>query len=151
MGLNFTSTNPSLTLVSSLMHTGYVAWPDCLSTFGLLGAVLSTSIVHFASPVPVLVAVQPGGGAPAFRLSKLTESASATTDSNVVVRMTAGTVFIEASDQTGLILARISSQRIPAKRARVPPAPRTLQRGNDRKSPRHAAMPSHETMAHAKR
>ena len=26
-----------------------------------------------------------------------------------------------------------------------------LQRGNDKKSPKHAAMPSHETIAHAKR
>src|SRR5438132_7697427 len=97
MGLNFTSTKPSLRFVSSLLQMGYVARPDCFSTFGGLGAVLSASTVHFASPVPVFVAVQPGGGAPAFRLSKLTESASATTDSNVVVRMTAGTVFIGAS------------------------------------------------------
>ncbi len=37
----------------------------------------SVSIDHFASPLPVLVAVQPGGGAPVFRLSKVTVSANA--------------------------------------------------------------------------
>src|SRR5438477_3889898 len=79
MGLNFTSTKPSLTFVSFLRQTGYVASPDCFSTFGLLGAVSSFSIVHFASPLPVLVAVQPGGGWPSGALSKLTESATATT------------------------------------------------------------------------
>jgi len=71
-------TKPSFRFVSSLMQTGYVAWPACFWTFGLLGAVLSASIVHFASPLAVLVAVQPGGGTPASRLSKLTESAAAT-------------------------------------------------------------------------
>src|SRR5215468_9079564 len=34
-------------------------------------------MVHFASPLPVLVAVQPGGAAPVLKLSKLTMSASA--------------------------------------------------------------------------
>src|SRR2546429_8341967 len=97
MGLNFTSTNPSLRLVSSLMQTGYVAWPDCLSTFGLLGAVLSASIVHFALPVPVLVAVQPGGGAPAFIVSKFIVSACATTASVAVMSIVSASMFTEAS------------------------------------------------------
>src|SRR5262249_55342803 len=78
MGLNFTSTKPSLMLVSSLMQMGNVARPDCFRTFGLLGAVSSLSTVHFAAPLPVWVAVQPGGGAPVSKLSKLTVSASAT-------------------------------------------------------------------------
>src|SRR5436190_23009869 len=77
MGLNFTSTKPSFTLVSFLRQTGYVASPDCLRTFGLLGAVSSFSIVHFASPLPVFVAVQPGGAAPGLASSKLTVSAEA--------------------------------------------------------------------------
>src|SRR5213594_3572656 len=75
------------------MHTGYVAWPDCFSTFGLLGAVLSASIVHFASPLPVLVAVQPGGGAPTLRLSKLTESAAARTAINAATPRLASAMF----------------------------------------------------------
>src|SRR5437016_7640226 len=79
------------------MHTGYVAWPDCFSTFGLLGAVLSASIVHFASPLPVLVAVQPGGGAPVLRLSKLTESAAANAASiAATMSVASASVFIEA-------------------------------------------------------
>src|SRR5438874_12792164 len=59
------------------MQTGNVPWPDCLSTFGLLGAESSFSIAHFAAPLPVCVAVQPGGGAPVFISSKLTVSAMA--------------------------------------------------------------------------
>ena len=50
--------------MSSLKQTGYVATPDCLRTFGLLGAVSSFSIVHFAVPLPVFVAVQPAGAFP---------------------------------------------------------------------------------------
>src|SRR5713101_7181974 len=65
-------------LVSFLKQTGYVATPDCFRTFGLLGAVSSFSIVHFASPLPVLVAVQPAGAWPTVPASKLTESAAAT-------------------------------------------------------------------------
>src|SRR2546425_6299121 len=75
-GLNFTSTKPSLMLVSFLMQTGKVAWPDCFNTFGLLGEELSFSTDHFAVPLPVCVAVQPGGG-PDFISSKLTVSAVA--------------------------------------------------------------------------
>src|SRR5215831_6678514 len=77
IGLNLTSTKPSLRFVSSLRQIGKVAWPDCFRTFGLLGAVSSFSTVHFSWPVPVLVAVHPGGGAPVLRLSKFTVSASA--------------------------------------------------------------------------
>src|SRR5438132_948897 len=97
MGLNFTSTKPSLRLASSLMQTGYVAWPDCLRTFGLLGAVLSASIVHFASPVPAFVEIQPGGGAPAFMVSKFIVSACATTASVAVMSIVSARVFTEAS------------------------------------------------------
>src|SRR5262249_18499760 len=38
----------------------------------------SFSTLHLAVPAPVFVAVQPGGGAPAVRLSKLTVCANAT-------------------------------------------------------------------------
>src|ERR1700730_16074008 len=55
---------PSLMSVSSFNSRGNVARPDCLSTFEFEGAVLSSSIVHFESPLPVLVAVQPFGAAP---------------------------------------------------------------------------------------
>src|SRR6266487_6341415 len=77
IGLNFTSTKPCLRFVSSLKQTGYVATPDCFRTFGLLGAVSSFSIVHFALPLPVWVAVQPAGAWPTAALSKLAESATA--------------------------------------------------------------------------
>src|SRR2546430_17450929 len=76
-GLNFTSTKPSLMLDSFLMQTGNVAWPDCFNTFGLLGAEASFSTDHLAEPLPVWVAVQPGGGTPAFMSSKFTVSAAA--------------------------------------------------------------------------
>src|SRR5437762_10329539 len=76
-GLNFTSTKPSLRLVSSLMQTGYVASPDCFKTFGLLGAESSATTAHLAAPFPVFVAVHPGGGAPVFKSSKFTVSESA--------------------------------------------------------------------------
>src|SRR5438034_746798 len=155
MGLNFTSTKPSLRLVSSLKQIGYVATPDCLRTFGLLGAVSSFSIVHFALPLPVFVAVQPEGACPAGALSKLTESATAKMATTLPATSVAtASVFIGSSiddHQAGRMSVRISSHRIPAKRARTPPAPTTLQGGNDRKSPKHAAIPSHERIAHAKR
>src|SRR6266550_5381825 len=83
-GLNFTPTKPSLMLVSFLMQTGKVAWPDCFNTFGLLGAEASFSTDHFAVPLPVCVAVQPGGGGPDFISSKLTVSAMATAVAMVI-------------------------------------------------------------------
>src|SRR6266699_3766344 len=94
MGLNFTSTKPSLRLVSSLMQTGYVASPDCFRTLGLLGAESSATISHLASPLPVLVAVQPGGGAPVLRSSKLTVSASAAPVARVLISARIGNGFI---------------------------------------------------------
>src|SRR5438046_479171 len=97
MGLNLTSTKPFLRFVSSLKHTGYVAFPDCLRTFGGLGADASASTVHFASPLPVLVAVQPGGGAPTLRLSKLIASANTTMTNTVTVSMTTSCTFMEPS------------------------------------------------------
>src|SRR5206468_10097297 len=101
MGLNFTSTKPSLTFVSFLRQTGYVASPDCFSTFGLLGAVASFSIVHFASPLPVLVAVHPAGGSPIFASSKLTVSASADPATSVLIIMISLSVFILISNVGG--------------------------------------------------
>src|SRR5215813_5668411 len=62
---------PSLMSVSSFNSRGKVARPDCLTTFEFEGAVLSCSIVHFGSPLPVLVAVQPFGAAPIASASKL--------------------------------------------------------------------------------
>src|SRR5436190_19455136 len=84
-GLNFTSTKPSLRLVSFLKQTGKVAWPDCFSTFGLLGAESSFSTDHFAEPLPVCIAVHPGGALPACRLSKFTLSADDTAATAVVI------------------------------------------------------------------
>src|SRR6516165_8499072 len=62
---------PSLMSVSSFNSRGKVARPDCLTTFEFECAVLSCSIVHFESPLPVLVAVQPFGAAPIASASKL--------------------------------------------------------------------------------
>src|SRR5439155_10841200 len=64
-------------VVLFLIQTGNVGRPDCFKTFGLLGAESSFSTAHFAVPLPVCVAVQPGGGAPAFISSKFTVSAAA--------------------------------------------------------------------------
>src|SRR6266540_319978 len=55
------------------------------------------------------------------------------------------------SHQAGLILIRISSQRIAARNARNPAVAATLHRGNEKKSPKHAAMPSQEMIGHARR
>src|SRR4030088_1736766 len=71
MGLNLISTKPSLRLLSYFSNNGYVARPDCLSTFDFDGAVSSLSTVHFGSPDPVRVAVQPSGAAPVRLFSKL--------------------------------------------------------------------------------
>src|SRR5437667_10346952 len=94
IGLNFTSTKPSLRLVSFLMQTGNVAWPDRFSTFGLLGAESSFSTDHFAEPLPVCVAVHPGGAAPALKLSKLTVSADDNTPTAVLASDARSSVFI---------------------------------------------------------
>ena len=40
------------------MQTGYVASPDCFSTFGLPGVSASFSMLHLASPLPVWVPIQ---------------------------------------------------------------------------------------------
>src|SRR5882757_11394428 len=71
MALNLISTKPSLRLLSFFSNNGYVARPDCLSTFDFDGAVSSLSTVHFGSPDPVRVEVQPSGAAPVWVLSKL--------------------------------------------------------------------------------
>src|SRR5204863_8700675 len=86
-------------LVSSLKHTGYVATPDCFRTFDLLGAVSSFSIVHFALPVPVLVAVQPAGGWPSGALSKFTTTSATAITTSVPATTSVATanVFIGTS------------------------------------------------------
>src|SRR5437879_8440451 len=75
------------------MQTGKVAWPDCFNTFGLLGAASSFSIAHLAVPLPVCVAIQPGGGAPVFISSKLTVSAMATAVAMVIAIIVKHSVF----------------------------------------------------------
>ena len=75
--LNFTSTKPSRMLVSLLIATGKVARPDCLSKFGLLGAVGSASTVRFGFPFPVILKIHPSGDLPAGALSKFKVSAMA--------------------------------------------------------------------------
>src|SRR5215831_2793248 len=100
-GLNFTSTNPSLRLVSSLMQTGYVASPDCLRTFGLEGAESSATISHLAWPEPVWVAVQPGGGAAVLRSSKCAVSATAMVLTRAAARERIGIGFILSLSQFG--------------------------------------------------
>src|SRR5438067_6344375 len=77
MALNFTSMKPLWMLVPFFSATGKVARPDCLRTFGLLGAVGSASTVHFGSPLPVIVKVHPSGDVPAAALSKFRVSAIA--------------------------------------------------------------------------
>src|SRR5437773_9765636 len=81
-------------LVPFLKQTGKVACPDCFNTFGLLGAELSLSTVHFAVPLPVCVAVQAGGGTPAFMPSQFTVSASPRPVAMVVTIMVKSDAFI---------------------------------------------------------
>src|SRR5215467_3500298 len=69
-GLNLTSTYPSFSETSFFTHQGNVPLPDCLSTFGLLGAVASGSIAHFGEPLPVTPVRHPDGAAPVGSLSK---------------------------------------------------------------------------------
>src|SRR5437899_1546845 len=70
MVLNFTSTKPSAKETSFLTHHGNVPSPDCLSTFGWLGAVASGSTVQFGEPLPVTPPNQPDGICPAAVSSK---------------------------------------------------------------------------------
>src|SRR6266446_5246641 len=79
------------------MQIGNVPTPDCLSTFGVLGAELSCSTLHFALPLPVTALFQPGGEAPAFASSKLTVSASAVRDRNPAQIISVDIVFIVGS------------------------------------------------------
>src|SRR6266403_3362169 len=79
------------------IQTGNVPTPDCLSTFGLLGAELSCSTLHFALPVPVTALFQPGGAAPAFASSKLIVSASAVPDKKPAQIISVYMVFIVSS------------------------------------------------------
>lgn len=59
-----TSTKPSGSETPFSTHQGKVPEPDCFSTFGVLGALLSASTVHFGKPRPVTPAVQPAGRKP---------------------------------------------------------------------------------------
>src|SRR5262245_37718719 len=93
-GLNFTSTKPFLSEVSSLRQTGKVASPDGLRTCGWLGAEASSSTLHWGVPLPVFVAVQPGGGSPVFALSKLIVSANAPLTIKFVMRIIREEVFM---------------------------------------------------------
>src|SRR5713226_8918186 len=79
------------------MQIGNVPTPDCLSTFGLLGAELSCSTLHFALPLPVTALFQPGGGAPALASSKLIVSASAVPDTKPAQIISVYIVFIVGS------------------------------------------------------
>jgi hypothetical protein len=81
-------------LVSFLKQTGNVATPDCFNTFGLLGAESSFSTDHFAEPLPVCVAVQPGGAAPVLKLSKFTVSADDDAATTVLASDAMSSVFI---------------------------------------------------------
>src|SRR5882724_5252638 len=76
------------------MQIGNVPTPDCLSTFGLLGAEVSCSTLHFALPLPVTALFQPGGGAPALASSKLIVSASAVPDTKPAQITSVYNVFI---------------------------------------------------------
>src|SRR3954465_9778771 len=98
--LNFTSTKPSRMLVSLLMASGNVARPDCLRTFGLLGAVGSASTLHFGSPLPVIVKVHPSGDVPVAALSKFKVSATAFPPSNKT-SIDARTALAQAQDRDG--------------------------------------------------
>ena len=97
IALNFTSTNPSLRLVSSFRHTGYVAWPDCFSTFGLLGAVSSGTTAHLACPVPVCVAVQPPAACPRLgfvEIDGLGRAAASNAPTSIVVVFMSGSIWL---------------------------------------------------------
>src|SRR2546422_1941922 len=86
------------------MQIGNVPTPDCLSTFGLLGAELSCSMLHFALPLPVTALFQPGGAAPALASSKLIVSASAAPDRRPVQMISVRIVFIGGFLLLGFVL-----------------------------------------------
>src|SRR5689334_4345368 len=62
---------------SFFAHQGKVALPDCLRTFGLLGAEESASTAQCGEPRPVVPHTQPAGADPAVSASKLIVSAIA--------------------------------------------------------------------------
>jgi hypothetical protein len=79
-----------------------------LTTFEFEGAVLSGSIVHFGSPLPVLVAVQPFGAAPiasAWKLAVLSAMALASTEQRNAAAMKIAPVLQSADPAT---LLRVS-------------------------------------------
>src|SRR3979490_2679519 len=110
MDLNFTSTKPSPIDTSFFTHQGKVPWPDCINTFGLLGAVGSACTSHFGEPRPVTPAVQPVGTFPASSRSKLMVSACA-------MVMVAKVINVAMAD-------RINKPPVdPSRRIRFPSAP----------------------------
>src|SRR5437899_11240892 len=114
MGLNFTSTTPSVRAVSFLTHQGNVPAPDCFSTFGGLGAVGSFSTAHFGAPRPVTPAVQPPGSEPTASWSK------------VIVSATAGSDAINSNDAIIIVFTRASNRNNWSKIARRRSRARTL-------------------------
>jgi hypothetical protein len=77
MGLNCTSTKPSVIEAFFFTHQGKVPLPDCLSTFGGLGADAPAAIAHFGEPLPVTPHVQSAGGAPGLIWSNVSAPARA--------------------------------------------------------------------------
>src|SRR5438045_7733280 len=63
IGLNLTSTNPSLMALSVFAAQQNVASPDCFNTLPRDGAVSSDTTSHLAAPLPVMPDSQPFGRA----------------------------------------------------------------------------------------
>src|SRR5215210_4058212 len=76
------------------MQIGNVPTPDCLSTFGLLGAELSCSMLQFALLPPVTALFQPAGVPPGLASSKSIVSASAPGAVRAIAMKIKGIVFI---------------------------------------------------------
>src|ERR1700730_5422900 len=91
------------------MQIGNVPMPDCLSTFGLLGAELSCSTLHFALPLPVTALFQPDGGAPALASSKLIVSATAVPDRRPAQIISVHIVFIVGSRYVVVLLRSLQN------------------------------------------
>src|SRR5206468_5145039 len=86
IGLNFTSTKPSVSDVALFTHHGKVPLPLCISTLDLLGAPGSAATAQRGLPRPVTPQVQPDGIEPTASLSKLTDCASAAADASEATR-----------------------------------------------------------------
>src|SRR3954453_1324830 len=95
MGLNFTSTYPSITCESFFTHQGKSPRSLCFSTLGFDGALTSRSTVQRDVPRPVTPAVHPEGAEPVALVSKLIISAM-TCSSHCDVTITADPYSSEA-------------------------------------------------------